>query len=183
MVFKASKIRHQYNESHQLEIILTTDNTKDTMAELTATKALVEKGKELAVEVKQYRVKRSLDANAYMWVLLSKMADVLRTTKDELYLHMLDRYGVFTHIVVKPNVVDKVKHEWRTVRELGEVMINGKPGIQLQCFFGSSTYDTKEMSALLEGVVSEAKEIGIETMTPNELLELKSRWGEARKAS
>jgi hypothetical protein len=181
MVFKASKIRHQYNENHKLEIILTTENTMDIMANLNATRALAEKGKELEVEVKQYRVKRSLDANAYMWLLLSKMADVLRTTKDELYLLMLERYGVFTHIVVKPNVVEKVKQEWRTVRELGEVTVNGKTGIQLQCFFGSSTYDTKEMSVLIDGVVSECEEIGIETLTPAELALLKTEWD--RKAS
>ena len=51
------------------------------------------------------------------------MAAKLRTSKDELYLEMLSRYGVFTHIVVKPNVVDRVKGEWRTVRELGEVTV------------------------------------------------------------
>jgi hypothetical protein len=133
--------------------------------------------KGLEVEIKPYRNKRSLDANAYMWVLLSKMAAILHTTKDELYLQMLDRYGVFTHVVVKPNVVDRVKAEWRTVRELGEVKINGQTGIQLQCYFGSSTYDTREMARLIDGVVSECKELDIETMTPAELELLKNDWG------
>jgi hypothetical protein len=84
---------------------------------------------------------------------------------------------VNTHIVVKPHMVDKVKQEWRTVRELGEVTVNGKTGMQLQCFFGSSTYNTKEMSVLIDGVVSECKELGIETMTPDELAGLKNEWG------
>ena len=114
-----------------------------------------------------------------MWVLLSKMADVLKTTKDDLYLIMLERYGIFTHIIVKASVVEKIKQEWRTVRELGEVTVNGKTGIQLQCFFGSSAYDTKEMSVLIDGVVQECKELEIETMTPEELSILKSKWNKA----
>lgn len=63
------------------------------------------------------------------------------------------------------------------MRELGEVTVNGKTGVQLQCYFGSSTYDAKEMSVLIDGVVSECKEMGIETMTPDEIARLKSEWG------
>ena len=105
------------------------------------------------------------------------MADILKTTKDELYLEMLDRYGVYTHIIVKPEVVDKVKSEWRTVRELGEVTVNGKTGIQLQCYFGSSSYDSKEFSVLLDGVLREAKELGIVVITKAEQELLVSQWG------
>jgi hypothetical protein len=93
-----------------------------------------------------------------------------------VYLEMLSRYGVFTHIVVKPNVVDRVKAEWRTVRELGEVTINGKTGIQLQCFFGSSTYDSKEFSVLLDGVIQEAEELGIETLGQAEAERMIAEW-------
>ena len=78
------------------------------------------------------------------------------------------RYGIFTHVVVKPNVVERVKAEWRTVRELGEVTINGQTGVQLQCYFGSHSYDSKEFSVLLNGVISEAKEIGVDTISESE---------------
>lgn len=183
MQFKASKIRLQTNEDNQCEIVLTTKENRFTVQkQAVELKQIIDKGKELSVEIKQHREKRSLDANGYMWVLLSKIADIIKSTKDEVYLTMLERYGVFTHVIVKPNVVDKVKQEWRTVRELGEVTINGKTGIQLQCFFGSSTYDTKEMSVLIDGVVSECKELSIETMTPSELSILKEQWG-SKKAS
>ncbi len=174
MNIRANDIRLQYTEQGKAEIILSTDQNR---IDISKHKEIIAKGKELAVEIKQYRHRRSLDANAYMWVLLAKMAEVLKSSKDELYLIMLERYGVFTHIVVKPNMVDKVKREWRTVRELGEVTVNGKTGIQLQCFFGSSTYDTKEMSVLIDGVVQECKELGIETLGDQELSLLKSEWG------
>jgi phosphoribosylaminoimidazole (AIR) synthetase len=169
-------IRLQYNEQGKAEIVLTTDSR---MVDISKEKDLISKGKQLIADIKQYRRPRSLDSNAYMWVLLSKMADVLHTTKDELYLEVLARYGVFTHIIVKPEVVDRVKEEWRTVRELGEVTVNGKTGIQLQCYFGSSTYSTKEMATLIDGVVSECKELGIEVLPPYELQRLKEEWGNA----
>lgn len=130
----------------------------------------------LAITIKQHSEKRSLDANAYCWVLLQKLAEVLKTDKDSLYEDMICRYGVFTHIVVKPSMVERVKEEWRAVRELGEVTINGKTGIQLQCYFGSSTYNTKEMSVLIDGIVNECKDQGIETLTPEEIADMKRKW-------
>ena len=134
----------------------------------------------LSIKAVKYKERRSLDANAYMWVLLQKMAEVLHQDKWNIYLEMLGRYGVFTHIIVKPKVVEKVKEEWRTVKELGEVCVNGTTGIQLQCYFGSSTYNTKEMAVLIDGVVSEAKEMGIETLPPEEIERMKAAWNSGK---
>lgn len=128
-------------------------------------------------QIQQKRDKRSLNANAYAWVLMDRMAEVLRTDKDSVYLTMLERYGKCTYIIVIPEAAERVKQTWRTVRELGEVTVNGKAGIQLQCYYGSSTYDTKEMSRLIDGIVSECKDLGIETMTPEELARIKEEWG------
>ena len=132
----------------------------------------------MSIKAVKHRNKRSLDANAYCWVILQKIAEVLHQDKWNVYLEMLGKYGVFTHIIVKPNVVDKVKEEWRTVKELGEVSVNGMTGIQLQCYFGSSTYNTKEMSVLIDGIVYEAKELGIETLPPDELERMKIEWNQ-----
>ena len=132
----------------------------------------------LSIKAVKHRNKRSLDANAYCWVILQKIAEVLHQDKWNVYLEMLGKYGVFTHIIVKPNVVDKVKEEWRTVKELGEVSVNGMTGIQLQCYFGSSTYNTKEMSVLIDGIVYEEKELGIETLPPDELERMKIEWNQ-----
>lgn len=92
----------------------------------------------LDIDIKKHRNKRSLDANSYMWQLLQKLADVLETSKDELYLIMLGRYGVFTHTIVKENVVERAMQEWKLSKNLGQVTVNGQTGIQLQCYFGSS---------------------------------------------
>ena len=131
----------------------------------------------LTITAKIFRNKRSRDANSYSWVLMQKIAEDQHTDKWSVYLEMLGRYGVFTHIIVRPCVVDRVISEWRTVKNLGEVTVSGQTGIQLQCYFGSSTYDTKEMSVFIEGIVSECHEMGIETATPEELERMKREWG------
>lgn len=131
----------------------------------------------LTITAKIFRNKRSRDANSYSWVLMQKIAEDQHTDKWSVYLEMLGRYGVFTHIIVRPGVVDRVISEWRTVKNLGEVTVSGQTGIQLQCYFGSSTYDTKEMSVFIEGIVSECHEMGIETATPEELERMKREWG------
>lgn len=106
------------------------------------------------------------------------MAEKLHTSKDDLYLLMLQRYSKkFTHIILKENAVQEFKNNFRTCVELGEVEVNGKKGIQLQCYYGSSTFDTEEMSVLLEGVVSECEELEIETLTPDEIKILEKEWG------
>ena len=142
----ATNIRMQFNEDRRQEIVLTLQTAQD-IAEL---KEVVKAGKLLSVEVKPYRRHRSLDSNALLWLLLEKLAAALHTTKDELYLQVLERYGVFTHVIVKPQAVERMMAEWRTVRNLGEVTINGQKGVQLQCYFGSSTYNTTEMARLIE---------------------------------
>ena len=176
MKAQANGIRVQFDSNMKPEIVVsvTTREPLNNLQELTD--ALV-KGKLLDVEIKVHRNRRSLNANAYLWVLLSKLAEVLHTNKDELYLLMLERYGVFTHVIVKPEAVERVKAEWRTVRELGKGKIGNIEGVQLQCYFGSSTYDSKEMATLIDGVVSECKELGIETLPEAELSIMKEEWG------
>lgn len=174
----SNSIRVQYTETGKAEIVISTNlNRFQVQPEIEKLKAITGKGKSLDIEIKQHREKRSLDANAYFWVLLSEMAGVLRTTKDELYLLMLERYGVFTHVIVKPEAAEILKKEWRLVRDLGEVLVNGKTGIQLQCYIGSSQYDSKQMSRLIEGAVSEAQELDIDTMTEKERQLMLQEWG------
>ena len=172
----ASDIRIQFDEKMNPQLIITlVRHTKDTL-DISSLKNALLAGKKLQVTVKSYRERRSMDSNAYLWVLLQKLAEALHTTKDELYLLMLERYGVFTHIIVKPEAMDRIMSEWRTARNLGKVKIGRTTGYQLQCYFGSSTYDTKEMSVLFDGVVSECRDLGIETLPDNELESMKSQW-------
>lgn len=132
----------------------------------------------LNLTAKIHREKRSLDANAYAWVLMQKIAEAIHTDKWSVYLMMLERYSpIFTHIIVRPEAVERVKGEWRTVKVLGPIQVNGSSGIQLQCYFGSSTFDSKEMASFIDGIVSECKEMGIETLPPDEIERMRREWG------
>lgn len=132
----------------------------------------------LNLTAKIHRERRSLDANAYAWVLMQKIAEAIHTDKWSVYLMMLERYSpVFTHIIVRPEAVERVKDEWRTVKVLGPIQVNGSTGIQLQCYFGSSTFDSKEMTSFIDGIVSECKEMGIETLPPDEIERMRREWG------
>ena len=118
----------------------------------------------LSVKAEKYRQKRSLDANAMLWACLGEIAKATTPPLDKwkVYLFMLKRYGQYTYICVKPNAVEAMKKQWRELEVVGEIDINGKKAVQLLCYFGSSTYNSKEFSVLLEGVVSEMVEMGLQ---------------------
>lgn len=117
----------------------------------------------LTIIAKPYRQKRSLNANAYLWECLGQMAQAMIPPADkwDVYLLMLKRYGKYTYIVIKPNAVDRMRAMWRESEVIGEISINGVLAVQMLCYYGSSTYDSKEMSVLLDGVVSEMKNMGL----------------------
>lgn len=119
------------------------------------------KDSKLSIKAVKYRQKRSLDANGLLWHCLGEIASSLHADKWDIYLQMLKRYGKYTYICVKPNMVDSVKAQWRESEVIGEVNINGSEAVQMLCYFGSSTYNTKEFSVLLEGVISEMQEMGL----------------------
>lgn len=128
----------------------------------------------LSVEVKPYRQHRSLNANAYAWSLIGKIADVLRAGKDEIYLNLLKRYGQSELISVLSHV--PIENYIKYFEEAGESRLNGKDFTHYRVYKGSSEFDTREMSIFIDGVVSEAKELGIQTETPNQIAEMKARW-------
>lgn len=130
----------------------------------------------LTIDVKPYRQKRSLNANSYAWKLIGEIADVLRAGKDEIYLKCLKRYGQSELISVLSHV--PISNYVKYYEEAGESKLNGKMFTHYRVYKGSSEFDTREMSIFVDGVVSEAKQLGIQTETPNEIARLKSMWGE-----
>lgn len=134
----------------------------------------------LSIKVTKYREKRSLDANGLLWKCLGDIAGALGMDKWEVYLKMLKRYGKYTYIVVKENAVEAVKAQWRECEVLGEIEVNGQKAIQMLCYFGSSTYNTKEFSVLLDGVISEMKEMGLPTPMSEEMRVALEKWEEKR---
>lgn len=126
------------------------------------------KGKPKIYEIKEYHEKRHLTQNAYYHVLKSQLAQALKTSADELHEILLRRYGVVigTAITVKANIpINTLPGHWMPWKTNGDWAAY----IQIK---GSSDMDTKEFSALLDGLISECEECGIPTITPRELAKL-----------
>lgn len=138
--------------------------------------------RDLAVEIKPYRPRRSLDANAYAWVLIGKISEALTAeaggecaySKDEIYLHMLKQYGQGGIIKVRHRDRDSILREIRYYEE-HEQSSDGDASYY-RVWIGSSNYDSAEMSLFLNGVIAECKQLGIETATPAELKRYKEQW-------
>lgn len=180
MKIKSHKIRLQYNESREPEIIITTSG--NIQSEFEELKAIVAQGKELIAEIKQYRHKRSLDANAYCFVLCQKIAEVIHSTKELVYKKAIREVGQFEIVPIRDDAVTRWIECWDS-KGLGwfaEVLEDSKlQGYKkVISYYGSSVYDSREMAVLIDEIVSQCKELGIETMTPSELNNLKNEWGE-----
>ena len=137
-------------------------------------KWLFSQDREKIFEIKEHKERRSLNANAYAWALIGKIADLIRLSKDEVYLAMLKSYGQ-SEIVSVLSSID-ISGYFKYFEVFGESSLNGKDFTHYKIFKGSSEYDTREMSILIDGIVHEAKNLGIETMTPDELQRLKDNW-------
>lgn len=137
----------------------------------------------LDIDIKKYRKKRSLDANAYCWVLCDKIAkeiskDGTITTKEEIYKDAIKNIGTFEPMIVEEKEFENFKRIWEK-QGLGfliqEVTRKDKC-VKVHCYYGSSTYDSKEMSLLIELLVEEAKQLNIEVKTEQEIESLLSTW-------
>lgn len=125
-------------------------------------------------EIKEHKEKRSLTANAYAWTLIGKIADALRTSKEETYLTMLKRYGQSEMVSVLSSI--DVNGYFKYYEPIAETTLQGKEFTHYKIFKGSSEYDSREMAVLIDGIVSEAKELDIETLPPAEVERLKEMW-------
>lgn len=131
---------------------------------------------QLSIKIDKYRKRRSLNANAYAWKLITEIGNAIRTSKDEVYLMMLKRYGQSDLVSVRADV--PVKHYFKYYEEAGESTLNGKLFKHYRVYKGSSEFDTREMSIFVDGIISEAKYLNIPTMTPDEVARMKDLWGE-----
>jgi len=124
-----------------------------------------------------------MNANDYCWVLLDKMADALHTTKEELYIQKVREVGPFKDFTL-------TEDEANTFRVAWELLGTGWPTEQvgydkdgdrlvIRAYYGSSRYNTRQMSRLIDSIVQDCKDLGIETLPPEKLAAMKEEWGRA----
>lgn len=132
----------------------------------------------IEVEISVKRKKRSLDANAYCWVLADMIASEVSSTKENVYKHHIREVGVFDDVAVKDEAFEPFAEKWQS-RGIGwfiEKIASREKYVVVRCYYGSSVYDTKQMARLIDDLVYEAKELGLETIPPEELERMKKAW-------
>ena len=128
--------------------------------------------KEKLFDIKEHKEKRSLDQNAYCWKLNNEIANKLRKSKEEVYLDMLKSYGQMSEISMLSSINPTGFLKYYDI--VSKRVFNGNEFTIYRIYKGSSEYDTGEMSIFIDGVVQEAQQLGITTLTPNEIMELKN---------
>ena len=138
------------------------------------------KEKEVTVEIKRFSKRRSLDANAYAWVLIDKIAEKMKLKKTEVYRNCIkDIGGVSTIICVKNEAVESLCHGWEThgigwQYETMQSKIEGCTNVIL--WYGSSVYDSAQMATFIQNLIQDAEDLGIPTITPEEQSRLIEQW-------
>lgn len=138
--------------------------------------------RDLDIDIKRHREKRSLNSNSYFHLLCGKIAEKLGVTQTEVKNQMLRDYGYVDddiRTIILRDDVNYLRLEDLHLRPIeGQRKQLGKYFYQVYYVIrGSHTYNTEEMSRLIDGTVSEAKDLGIEVIPPEELKSMKERWG------
>ena len=130
--------------------------------------------KQYSLTIKEHKKRRSLNANALCWKLCTEIANVLRSDKDSIYIEMLKRYGQSELVSVRADI--DITGYFKYYDVFGTGYVNDKAFTHYRVYKGSSEYDTQEMSILLDGIVSEAKNLDIAVLTEDELRLIKTDW-------
>lgn len=134
----------------------------------------------LDIEIKKHRKKRSLNANNYLWQLCGKLAEKIGCGDLDVYRQHILNAGVCRPVEVNEAAANTLVTSWSShgIGWLAERLDYGahEGFVLFHLYYGSSTYDTKQMSRLLDSVIEDCKEQGIQTLTPNEIARMKATW-------
>ena len=140
---------------------------------------LLEQDNTKKYEVKEYKEKRSLDANAYAWVLLGKLQDRLHIPKEDIYRDLIRNIGSYEVVPIKNEALSKFKQAW-SKNGLGWITDTTKSKLEgytnVIAYYGSSIYNTKEMSGFIELIIQECEQLHIETRSKEEIDSLLESW-------
>lgn len=145
---------------------------------------LIEQAKDKQFELKEYRPKRSLNANGYCWILCDKIAKEMNKDngeiyiKEDIYKDAITQIGTFEPMIVQERTFQTFKRIWEN-QGLGFIVqeVDRKDNcVKVHCYYGSSTYNSKEMSLLIQLLVNLAKSYDIEVKPQQEIKSLLESW-------
>ena len=150
------------------------------------------KDADIDIEIKKHYRSRSLDANAKAWVLIDALAEKLRTSKTEIYRKAIREIGGVNEVICIKDITDEsgcnsvelLCKNWKAhgkgwMTEVEPSKLSGCKNVTL--WYGSSSYDSKQMADLISELVEECNEQGIPTMSPKEKERLIQAWGEKKQ--
>lgn len=134
----------------------------------------------LSIKIDKFKKKRSLDANAYAWVLIGKIAEKTKVPKVEVYREAIRGIGGNYEVVcIQEEAADSLRKGWEH-NGLGwqtDTLLSKLDGCtNVVLYYGSSTYDTEQMSRLIENLIQDCKALGIETKSQAEIDSLINSW-------
>ena len=142
------------------------------------------------LNIKEHRKKRSLDANAKMWALINEMSAILHIPPEEIYQGYIPDVGNnFWIAPVKPEEIAERAADWcrghigRMADDMGPCRNEALMGYHnLKLYRGSSEYDTATFSRLLDLVLQDCRQLGIETLSEREKSLLLEQWEKTKDA-
>lgn len=164
-----------------LSVFISKKNMREMMSKIDAF-GVLDKKAEYDIKIEKKRRKRSLDANAYAWVLIGKLAEALKESTTTVYRRLIADMSAFEIVPIRDDAVDKWITVWQgkgigwLCEDMGACK-NTQGYHNVKCHYGSSTFDSKEMSYFIDLIIQECKEQGIETLPPSELIKIKELWG------
>lgn len=152
-------------------------------AEISKARAVLQestdKNKPLAAVLGVVTQKRSQSANAYFWTLCEQLSKAINSPILDIYRDCIrDIGGVSALVTIREDAADTYCRAWRSkgagwmVDKIDTKVTPDDTYVTLQCWYGSSCYDSSQMAHLIDSIVQECEQQGIPTMTPDELARL-----------
>ena len=134
----------------------------------------------LTFKIGRYTESRTKDANRYFWALCEKLAEKMNTTKLDIYLNSIRDVGVFYDDEIEVDKVQRRRKAWEMIgtgwlTERVDFTADGNKEV-IRFYYGSSSYNKKQMGRLIENVVQDCQAVGIDTRTPEQIAQLVSLW-------
>ena len=140
---------------------------------------LYNQDKNKTFDIKEHKEKRSLNANSYCWLLLGKIADAVGTTKEKVYKDYIKNKGVYRIITMSSEAVSTFEKVWNDsgLGWICEKLENKIAGLtDVIAYYGTSSYNTKQMANFIDYVVQECQQLGIEIKSELEIKSLLESW-------
>ena len=132
---------------------------------------LFSQDREKIFDIQEHKQKRSRSQNSYCWELITQIGNAVNKSKEEVYLDMLKHYGQREVVSMLSSI--NPNGYFKYYEEIGKGIVNNKEFTHYFIFKGSSEFNTKEMTIFIDGIIQECENLGISTLTPDEIARMR----------